>query len=251
MLPDLSGQPSPIFGEKYAYPFDGKTVLWQILSEFKDEFNDKAREYLETQHGTDRAALWRELDLTSAYPTTKQACPRIAILRLGSTPKPSGLGMEWDEQSIQKEEGGAIQVRRLAGQVVTDTLEVAICTLNERLRDDLHIWVQQYVLDAAIYALPQLRKVGFYDLACTNAVDDQVEYQGNQSQPGFEFYVSRLTYTAQYDLTILRDIDTITNLFNWELLDPGAGWRGVAGEYEASEVPDPPDSAFFDSTATE
>jgi hypothetical protein len=152
--------------------------------------------------------------------------------------------MEWNEQQVQLPTG-QITVRKQAGQVITDQLEAAICCLNERLRDDLHIWFQQYVLDASIWALPQLRNLGFYDLSCTNAADDQVEYQGGQAQPGFEFYVSRLTFTATYDFTVLHDVDQIKNIFNWELLTPGGTYTGAAGDgLEQLETITPPDRIF-------
>ena len=240
MVPDQAGQPSTIFGERYPYPFDGKTVLFQIATEFAKEVNEGAIARL----GTD--GQWNRLDVTTAYPTRQQQCPRMAVLRLGSTPKPSGLGQEWDEQVLEAD-GETIGFRRLAGQVITEQLECAICAINERLRDDLHLWFQQYVLDAAIYTLPQLRAVGFYDLACSNAVDDQVEYQGAQSQPGFEFYVSRLTFTATYDLVILKDIDAIKGIFNWESLRTAeAVFTGAVGE-PGNDSAIPPDSLFVDS----
>lgn len=228
MDPSQAGSDSPIFGGKFPYPFDGKTVLLDMARNFANEFNVLARANLRQTQGEERAELWEPLVVTSAYPTQRQHCPRIAILRLGSTPRPSGLGLEWNEQRVQLP-NGVVTVRKQAGQVITDQLEAAICTLNERMRDDLHIWFQQYILDAALWALPQLRNLGFYELTCTNAVDDQVEYQGAAPQPGFEFYVSRLTFSATYDFTVLHDVDALRTIFNWELLRPGGTFTGAAG----------------------
>lgn len=250
MDPQQAGQPSAIFGERFPYPFDGKTVLLDICRQFAGEFNTLAKSQLRQSYGDDRVAQWSDLAVTSAYPTARQHCPRMAVLRLGSTPKPSGLGMEWTEQQVQLP-SGQITIRKVAGQVITDQVEVAICTINERLRDDLHIWFQQYVLDAALWAMPQLRGVGFYELTCTNAADDQVEYQGTAAQPGFEFYVSRLTFSATYDQVVLHDVDQLKNIFNWELLAPGGMFTGAAGiELENITTIRPPDSTFLDPTLT-
>lgn len=244
MDPTQAGTDSPIFGGRFPYPFDGKTVLLDMARAFAQEFNTLARVQLRQTYGDDRAAQWQELAVTSAYPTIAQHCPRIAILRLGSTPKPSGLGMEWNESQVQLP-NGVITVRKQAGQVITDQLEAAICTLNERMRDDLHIWFQQYILDAALWAIPQLQNLGFYTLTCTNAVDDQVEYQGAATQPGFEFYVSRLTFSATYDFTVLHDVDAIKNIFNWDLLIPGGTYTGAAGDgLEQVDTLTPPDRVF-------
>jgi hypothetical protein len=245
MEPLQAGVDSPIFGGKFPYPFDGKTVLLDIARQFASEFNTLARSQLRQAQGDDRAALWQPLGVTSAYPTTQQQCPRIAILRLGSTPKASGLGLEWHEEKVQLP-NGVITIRKQAGQVITDSLEAAICTINERLRDDLHIWFQQYIIDAALWAIPQLRNVGFYELTCTNAADDQVEYQGGAAQPGFEFYVSRLTFSATYDLVVFQDVDAIKNIFNWELLQPGGMYTGAAGDgLEQVQTLTPPDGVFL------
>jgi hypothetical protein len=236
MEPSLAGTDSPIFGGKFPYPYDGKTVLLGFAREFAREFNTLAKVQLRQIYGQERADLWQPLAVTSAYPTTQQQCPRLAVLRLGSTPQPSGLGLEWSEQQVQLA-NGVITVRKQIGQVVTEQLEAAICTLNERMRDDLHLWFQQYVLDASLWALPQLRNLGFYELTCTNAADDQVEYQGGAAQPGFEFYVSRLNFKATYDFTVLQDVDAIKNIFNWESLMPGGMFTGAAGDGLEQVVP--------------
>jgi hypothetical protein len=248
MEPSQAGANSPIFGQRFPYPFDGKTVLLDVARQFANEFNVLAKAQLRQLYGVERAGAWQELAVTSAYPTVKQHCPRIAILRLGSSPKPSGLGLEWHEARVQLGNGQST-LRRMAGQVVTDQLEVAICTLNERMRDDLYLWFQQYLVDATLWMLPQLRNLGFYELACTNAVDDQVEYQGAQGQPGFEFYVARITCQATYDFSVLSDVDMIRTIFNWESLIPGGMFTGAAGiELEQATAPDPPDRNFADPT---
>jgi hypothetical protein len=243
-----AGADSPIFGRRFPYPFDGKTMLLDVARRFAGEFNLLAKAQLRQLYGVERAEMWQELAVTSAYPTVKQHCPRIAILRLGSSPKPSGIGLDWHEAQVQLG-GGQTVVRRMAGQVITDQLEAAICTLNEQMRDDLYLWFQQYLIDATLWMLPQLRDVGFYDLSCTNAVDDQVEYQGTQAQPGFEFYVARITCQATYDFSVLYDVDVIKNIFNWESLTPGGWFAGVAGpDLGQSAIPDPPDRNFAEPT---
>lgn len=239
-----AGQPSPLFGDRFPYPCDGKTVLLDIARQFAREFNELAVAKLRTEQGAQRAEQWLNLDVTSAYPTARQHCPRIAVLRLGSTNKPSGVDLDWHEETIDLP-GGLKQVRKMAGMVVTDQLEAAICCTNERLRDDLHIWFQQYCLDAMVWALPQLRPLGFYELTCTNAADDQVEYQGGASQPGFEFYVSRLTFQSTYDLTVVSDIDQLRNIFNWEEFSPGGIYSGAAGSgLTQDSVVTPPDRVY-------
>jgi hypothetical protein len=57
-----------------------------------------------------------------------------------------------------------------------------------------------------------------------------VEYQGTQSQPGFEFYVSRLTFAATYDLSVVTDVDQLQHIFSWENFTAGGQWAGAAGE---------------------
>lgn len=241
--PIQAGQPSPIFGERFPYPFDGKTVLYEFATRFAEEFNEVARAKLRQDYGEEGERQWSPLTVTTAYPTTRAQIPRIAILRVGTTPRPSGLGYEYDEQIVSIGDG-EFKVRKWAGEVITDQLEVAICTINERLRDDLFIWFQQYILDATLWAGPQLRPVGFYELRCTNAVDDQVEYQGSASQPGFEFYVARLNFQATYDLSIFSDIDQLKTAFNWESIEPGNYVAGGAVGDIPEQNPNPPDSVF-------
>lgn len=242
--PEQAGQPSPIFGDRFPYPFDGKTVLFEIAHQFAREFNAEAIARLRQLHGPDRAAEFSPLEVTSAYPTTPQHCPRIAIQRAGSTPQPSGLGMEWNEQTVTLP-GGITKVRVQSGQHVTERLAVALCSLNERLRDDLYLWFQQYVLDASLWMIPQLKDFGFYALQCTNAVDDTVEYQGGQGQPGFQFYTAQIEYVATYDLTVFTDVDQLKSIVNWEKVTNAGGlFAGVAGEVEPYEstqtlAPDP------------
>lgn len=209
----LDRNASPIFGEKFPYPLDGKALVYAIAREFATEFNQLARIKLADLYSSDRALQQQELTVTGAYPTTRQQCPRIAVQRMGSTPKMAGLGGEIETREIQLE-GGVIGFRHFKGQMVTDTIEVGICTINEELRDDLHIWVQQYFFDAIFWAIPQLPSV--HVLQCTNAVDDLVEYRGAQDQPGFEFYISRLTFQCQYDLVVLTDANKLEAIVNWQ-----------------------------------
>ncbi len=204
---------SPIFGEEYPYPTDGKAVLRAIALQFAAEFNQLAKIKLGDQYSGDRVARWIDLSVNSAYPTTVQQCPRISIQRKSSQPKLAGLGGDIETRKIEVA-GKEAFFRIYRGQLVTDTIEVAICTLNEQMRDDLYLWFQQYVLDAITWSLPQIPS--FYYLQCTNALDDLVEYQGGQGQPGFEFYIAQLTFTAQYDLMVLHDVDQLKAIVNWQ-----------------------------------
>ena len=251
--PELAGSGSRIFGDRFPYPFDGKTVLFEIATQFANEFNTEAKKQLKVNYGWERASHFRDLVITSAYPTSPQQVPRIVIRRTGTSPKPSGIGLEIDELTVELE-GDRRAVRKIAGQTITETLEVSLCTINENLRDDLFIWFQQYVIDASLWLTPQLSAVGFYGLQCTNAVDDQVEYQGTQGQPGFEFYVAQLNYQATYDLTIWTDVDELKTIINWEKIanTPGyyAGIQGDTEGYDNAESLNPP-KAVFDNASTD
>lgn len=206
------GKPSPIFGEKFPYPFDGKSVLKEIASHFAAEFNQLAKLRLIEAYGEDRLLKWNDLTVTSAYPTTPQDCPRIAILLQSSNRKLAGLGGEI-ESTVTPD---GIEFRSVKGKIHTDSLELSICTLNEQLRDDLYIWFDQYMTDAIEWSLPQLKTVN--NLMCVNAVDDQVEYQGGADQPGFQFYVARLNFVVSYEQIVLKHVDTIGSIFNWQQL---------------------------------
>lgn len=238
-IPENAGQPSPIFGGRFPYPFDGKTVLFEIANQFAREFNGEAIAKLRQLHGPDRAREFSALNVTSAYPTTPQHCPRITIQRMGSSPQPSGLGMEWHEQAISLPSGETM-IRVWSGQHITERLEVAICALNEQLRDELFLWFQQYVLDASLWMIPQLKPAGFYSLQCVNAVDDTVEYNGGQGQPGFQFYSAQIEYVATYDLTVFSDVDQLKTIVNWEKVTNAGGlFAGVSGDVEAYESTQP------------
>jgi hypothetical protein len=244
--PEQAGHPSPIFGDRFPYPFDGKTVLFEIANQFAREFNDEAIAQLRQRHGSDRADQFAPLDVTSAYPTTAQHCPRIAIQRVGSSPRPTGLGQQWHEEIVSVPNSPA-KVRVYSGQTITDRIEAAICTLNERLRDDLYLWFQQYVIDAANWMVPQLKAVGFYSLQCTNSTDDTVEYQGGQGQPGFQFYTAQMEFAATYDLTVITDVDQLKTIFNWEKVTNAGGLSaGAAGDVEPYESTQPlaPDAVY-------
>lgn len=199
--------------ERFRFPFDGKQVVLQIGKEFVNEFNNAQYNFLLENYDRDRADQQPELRLTSAYPTIKQHCPRIAVIRNSTHTQQSGLGSQLEEQEIEVD--GGTKVRQVLGQVQTDSIEVAVCTLNEGLRDDLFTYLHQYFLDAILHFLPELAHGGaFYDLRVVNAADDQVEFQGAAGQPGFQFYIGRLELTCTYDLLVLKDVDQIKQIFN-------------------------------------
>ena len=204
--------------ERFRFPFDGKQVIQCIASEFVKEFNDKAEAYLTEEYGSDRAQTQPKLKVTSAYPSIKQHCPRIAIIRNGTQTQQSGFNNILESQEIETDDG--VKFRQVFGQVQTDAIEVAVCTLNERLRDDLFIYLHQYFLDAIIHFLPELNQGGgVYDIRVTNAQDDQVEFQGGANQPGFQFYIGRLELSVIYDLLLLQDVDQISEFFNYQDLE--------------------------------
>lgn len=204
---DQSGQPSRLFGKRFPYPLDGKSVILEIAETFAREFNQAARINVPKE----RRGAWGELDVTGAYPTTRQQCPRITVVRNSSTPRQVGLGMEVE---TYKDPNSSLKYRVFKGQLVTDSIQVDISTLNEIMRDDLFLWFQQYALDATTWLLP--RMVGVFNIACTNASDDQVAYEGTNGQPGFEFYVARLTYQVGYELLVMENVDTLKELINWQ-----------------------------------
>ncbi|NER79512.1 MAG: hypothetical protein F6K42_07995 [Leptolyngbya sp. SIO1D8] len=103
-------------------------------------------------------------------------------------------------------------------------------------------------MDASTWLVPQLKAAGFYELQCINAIDDQVEYQGTQGHPGFEFYTARIDFRATYDLTVFVDVDQLKTVINWEKVTnaPGlyAGMQGEVDGYGNSETLNPPDATF-------
>jgi hypothetical protein len=211
--PELVGQPSRVFGDRFPYPLNGKQVMFDVARRFAAEFNQQALGYLEEIGATDRK--WQPLTVTSAYPTSKQHCPRIAVIRQNSAPKLAGLGGEIETIGVQGS-GGEVFYKSYRGNLVTDTVELSISTINELMRDDIFTWLQQYVIDAIGWMLPSLTSLGTYEITCTNASDDQVEYQGTQAQPGFEFYVGRLEFRVTYDLVVVRDVDRLREVVNWQ-----------------------------------
>jgi len=215
-FPEQSGQPSPIFGDRFPRPFDGKQIMFDIARRFTAEFNQSAIEYLDSLGGEARSQQWSPLTVTSAYPTSRQHCPRISVIRTGSSPKIVGLGSEIETIKATTE-AGDVFYRSYRGQTITDNIEVSVSSLNERLRDDMFTWFQQYCIDAIGWLLPQLSySGGVYDISCVNAIDDQVEYQGNTNNPGFEFYVAKMDFRVQYDLVVVRDVDTLREIVNWQ-----------------------------------
>jgi hypothetical protein len=215
-FPELSGSPSALFGDRFPYPLDGKQIIFDIARRFAAEFNQAALDYLSRQGGDPRAKQFSKLEVTSAYPTSRQHCPRIAITRQSSTPKLVGLGGEIETVPIRGE-NGEVFYRSFRGQLVTDNIELLVCTMNERIRDDIFTWIQQYFLDAIGWLLPQLSsQFGTYNIACSGGVDSQVEYPGTAAQPGFEFYVGKLDFTVEYDLVVVRDVDILREIVNWQ-----------------------------------
>ncbi len=206
-------QPSPVFGDRFPYPIDGKSLLFDFCREFAAEFNQQAQLELVKLYGVDRLDSWIPLTVNSAYPTTRQQCPRLSVLRLSSTPKPAGLGGEIETRQVPLNDQ-TVTYRIFKGQTVTDQIEVSICSINERLRDDVFIWLQQYCYDAIAWTLPQVPTVA--DFRCTSAQDDQVEYQGASGQPGFEFYVGRMTFQVVYDLLVIEGVDVLKQIVNWQ-----------------------------------
>lgn len=203
--------------ERFRFPFDGKQVVQCIANEFVKEFNSRSVSYLEQTYGSDRAESQPQLKLASAYPSIKQHCPRIAVIRNGTQTQSSGFNNAIESQEIEVE--GGTKFRQVFGQVQTDAIELAVCTLNENLRDDLFIYLHQYFLDAIIHFLPELSQGGgVYDLRINNAQDDQVEFQGGAAQPGFQFFIGRLEVSCTYDLLILQDVDQIAEFFNFQQL---------------------------------
>ena len=200
-----SGEPSRLFGEKFPYVLDGKLLLLEVCREFAAEYIDAARRHANKN---------LKLPITSAYPTSKSECPRIAVIRNQSTPGIAGLGGDID--LIETEAG---QWKRIKANVVNEVIEVSLCTINEWERDDIYLWFQQYMLDAIEWLLPQLRNVT--SVICTSAMDDIVEYQGVSSQAGFQFYLARQMYAVRYDQIVAKDVDTIAGFINWQRLCDG------------------------------
>lgn len=205
---EQSGTPSRIFGDRFPYPLDGKSILLEIADVFAREFNRQARVSLPP----DVRAGWQNLSVSGAYPTTRQQCPRITVVRNESTSKIVGLGAE--VETYRKP--GQPKYRVFKGQTITDTIGVDILTLNEIMRDELFIWFQQYVFDATAWLLTQMNNV--YGLQCTTAVDDQGEYEGTAAQPGFQFYVARFTFKVTYDMLVLENVDTLKEMVNWQAI---------------------------------
>lgn len=213
---------SPLF-PRFFYTRSGKDLLLELAIAFAEEFNTKAETYLSTTHGR---SSYSRLTVTGAYPTSRQHLPTIAIVRQNLSPQPSGIGLEIDTYNTS-----AGKVRHIVGEVVTDTVEVSICTLNPLLRDDLFAWFQQWMLDAILHLLPQVTPLGIQSIRNLGGTDDTVVYEGLASQPGFEFYVGRLLYAVQYDQMILENLDAVATIFNWQSLLPTGEWlyRGTAG----------------------
>jgi hypothetical protein len=209
----LSREPSRLFGDRFPYVIDGKRIMREICESFANEFNQLVLQELGDRYTAQRVARWNPLAVTSAYPTTKDQCPRIAIVRENMQSVPQGIGQDIDRREMVSE-AGETTFRIYRGRMVTDTLKLSICAINENLRDDIFIWLQQYLMDAVEHVLPQLSNV--YEIQCSDAVDDQVEYQGQQGQPGFEFYVGQLTCRVRYDLIQIQDVDQLKAIVNWQ-----------------------------------
>lgn len=209
---EQSGTASPIFGDRFPYPLDGKTLVLEIVQAFSREFNLTAKQEL-AKFGEERLAQWQNLEVATAFPTTPQQMPRIAVQRVGMDIRLAGIGGHIESHVAPN----GLAVRVFRGNQVQDQIELTVCAINERLRDDLFLWIQQYILDATDWLLPQLTTV--YDFRCTNAIDDIVEYQGASLQPGFQFYAGRLNIQVGYDQTILKDVDKLSTIFNWQSIN--------------------------------
>ena len=207
----FSGDPSRVFGDRYPYPIDGKHLMWEFCTGFSQEFNQRAKRYLIDQYGDGRLTSFPELAVASAYPTTRQQCPRLAVQLQGSQPQVAGIGSEVD---VSRGMDGQYRVFR--GQQVTDTVEVAVCAMNSQMRDDLSLWFRQYMIDAIYWAVPQLGNV--FDVRLMNSQDDMAEYTGGQGQPGFQFYTSRHTFRCSYDLIVASNVDELQSIVNWQLV---------------------------------
>jgi hypothetical protein len=214
--PEQCGSPSLIFGPKFPYPFSGKQVLFELLKEFAAEYNKGGKAYLETTYGAARAKNWCDLRVTSAYPTTKQDCPSISVILMSESAPQMYMAQEIESVSF-KSDMGAIEFQQVRGETCTDELEITISTLVEAQRDDLFVYLKQWLLDAIAWALPQLRDGGgVYDIRRVNAADDVIEYAGSAAQPGFQFYAARMMYTVTYDLIVLKNVDQVLSTFNWD-----------------------------------
>ncbi|MCD8487887.1 MAG: hypothetical protein LRZ84_14415 [Desertifilum sp.] len=234
--PELMGSNSLLF-PNFPYPFDGKQVLFAIAQSFGRDFDKAAAEYLRADKSS---RLLQPLAVRGAYPTTKAECPSLAVIRTASSPRSVGIGNEIESDKI-KLPSGEIQFRRIVGNYCTDTVEVAICCLNELMRDDLTRWFQQYVLDAVMWNITALANNGCYKIQCTNAQDDIAEYQGSATQPGFQFHLGRLTFQVEYELIIAMDALELKTACNWQAWGSDLLWAGIAGDSsEYTSQPDKP-----------
>ena len=206
-----SGSPSRVFGDRFPYPLNGKMLMRAFAEQFAAEFNQQAKLYLIEQYGHDRVKSFPELVVTGAYPTSRQQCPRIAVMQQSTNPRQLGIGGE-----VEVTPDGAGGFRHFRGEQCRDLIAVHLCTLNPEMRDDLSVWFQQYMIDAMEWALPQLGNV--FDCQCENIQDDAAEYQGTQGQPGFQFYVSRMSFRIGYDLLVVRNVDELRSLINWQAI---------------------------------
>jgi len=236
------GSPSRLFGGNFPFPLDGKTLLIDVADQFAAEFNTAAQEFLAQSGAT---GTLTPLVVRTAWPTTRLQCPCIAVQRQGSNVQYAGLGAHIEVRRVEKEDGDwAFQ--SMEGETISDRLEVSICTLNEMQRDELYLWFQQYLLDAAVHMANHFGLAGLYQLRVTDGSDDLVEYQGSQDQPGFQFYTGRISVTAQYDRLLITDVDRIKAIATWQLYFPDLYWAGVAGDTEdpvifpPDDTPDPP-----------
>jgi hypothetical protein len=184
--------------------------MLHLAEEFAREFNLKAEAYRRAR-GIQGAMI--PLKVTSAYPTSKKHCPSIAVMLTSSTPRQSGIGNYLDSREVVVDEEH--QVRIFYGQTATDTVEVSICTLSPKLRDDLSLWFGQWMLDAQIQLIGQLPTV--QEIRRTNVSDDMPEYTGC-GESAFQFYLAAHTYSIQYDEIVLNDADRIESIINWQEL---------------------------------
>lgn len=185
-----------------------------LAEEFAREFNLKAEAYRKARNIQGKMI---PLTVTSAYPTSKKHCPSIAVMQTSSSTKQTGIGNYLDSQQVKVDD--EYQVRIFYGQTVIDSVEVSICTLSPKLRDDLSLWFGQWMLDAQIQLVGQLPTV--QEIRRTNVSDDMPEYTGC-GESAFQFYLAAHTYSIQHDEIVLNDADRIESIINWqELVDCG------------------------------
>ncbi|MBT9160460.1 MAG: hypothetical protein DDT26_01746 [Dehalococcoidia bacterium] len=230
MIPaENAGSVQEIF-RRYPVPVRGNQVCKVILEEFAKEFNEQAQAHIAAQNWAQATVQFRPLTVTSAYPTIAQNCPRIAVLNKGTSVKPSGMAWETSYRRVSVEDTG-VDFWSFPSQLCTDDVEIALCCLNERMRDDVGVWMHQYLLDAVIHNLDLLTvELGVAQIQPTSLLDDFVEYQGSSNTPGFQFYLAQMNVRVQYEMSVIQDIDALKAIANWQYWYPDLIPAGIAGD---------------------